>query len=266
MIVTTAKKKKVDVEENEKPKVDPLTEHKAVENRDETIEKLLPLAHHIVSRMSMFLPSYLSRDDLLSAAVIGLINAVDNYDHTKGTSIKTYCSLRIKGAVLDELRRLNWAPRSVVRESRRLQKVQEELAQKLGREPTDVEIREEIGLTAKEFEDLVDRVKPVSFFSLQDTVGDGIDGDSLCHEEVVADPRCQPASDIVLHEEDKDLLKQLLNTLPMQQMQVLTLYYLEDLRLKEIAEILGLTESRVSQVHTLAVNRLRAAFMRVRKR
>ncbi|MEM9400644.1 MAG: FliA/WhiG family RNA polymerase sigma factor [Verrucomicrobiota bacterium] len=264
-MIAAAKKKTKKKATGNKEDAAPFPTHE-VRDRDEAIEELLPLAHHIVSRMSMFLPSYLSRDDLTSAAVIGLINAVDNYDPTKGTSLKTYCSLRIKGSVLDELRRLNWAPRSVVRESRKLQKVQEELAQKLGREPTEEEVRQEIGLTAREFEDLVDRVKPVSFFSLQDTVGDGIDGDSLCHEEVVADPKSQCASEIVLHEEDKDLLKQLLNTLPMQQMQVLTLYYLEDLRLKEIAEILGLTESRVSQVHTLAVNRLRSAFMRVRKR
>jgi RNA polymerase sigma factor FliA len=233
--------------------------------REQAIEAMLPLVKHIVSRLAIYLPPHISRDDLASAGVVGLIDAVDRYSDDKGCSLKTYCSIRIRGAILDELRRLDWVPRSVHRDARRLSETQEILAQRLGREPLDHEVREHMGLDSEEWEELLERVKPLSYFSLQEAASQGDDSNPLLHEEVLADPRANDAITSLLKEEDKGILREQLQELPQQQLQVLTLYYMEDLRLKEIAEILNLTESRVSQIHTLAINRLRAAFMRKRR-
>jgi RNA polymerase sigma factor for flagellar operon FliA len=254
---------KVKVEETRETIVYPERKDKG---REETIEAMLPLVNHIVLRMAMYLPPHLSHEDLVSAGVIGLIDAVDRYDPTKGTVLKTYCSLRIRGAILDELRRLDWVPRSVHREARRLQEAQEKVAQRLGREPMEEEVRQELGVSEEDFQKLLDRVKPASYFSLQEPVREGEDGDSLMHEEILADVRASDAAMNLLREEDLQILKEQLNKLPLPQMQILCLYYMEDLRLKEIAEIMDLTESRVSQIHTMAVNRLRSTFDKARKR
>lgn len=234
--------------------------------RDEMITSMLPLVHHLVSRMALYLPPHLTRDDLVSAGVMGLIDAIDRYNPEKNASLKTYCSLRIRGSILDELRRLDWVPRSVHREARRLQEAQDLVAQKVGREPTEEEIRQELDLSPEEFERLLERVRPTTYFSLQEPVSNISEGESLKHEEVLADPKMQDASEEVLHEEDITILRDTINNLPRQQKLVLTLYYMEDLRLKEIAQILDITESRVSQIHTLAINRLRSSFERARKR
>lgn len=235
------------------------------ENRDQLIEQNLPLVRHIVGRMMMHLPSHVCADDLFSAGVMGLIQAVDRYNCDRGANLKTYCTLRIRGAILDELRRQDWVPRSVHREARRLQEAQAQLAQKLGREPKPDEIAAELGMTTDAFQDLADRVKPVSFISIQEPVLGGDSGDPLFKEETLADQNATDSLRELLGSEDRRILVEQLRQLPKQQMQVLSLYYIEDLRLKEIAEIMSLTESRVSQIHTLAISRLRAAFERARQ-
>lgn len=246
----------------------PAEKSKSGLTRNQKIESMLTLVNHIVNRVAIYLPPQITKEDLVSAGVIGLIDAVDRYDPQKGTSLKTYCSLRIRGAVLDELRRLDWTPRSVYRDSRELQRAQERVAQKMGREPTEEETRQEMGLTEEEFRKLLERIRPTTYFSLQEPIRESSsgEGDAMLHEEVVADPRGKDAITLALTEEDKKIVRDQLQQLPMAQMQVLSLYYMEDLRLKEIAEILNLTESRISQIHTLAVHRLRSAFFRARKR
>lgn len=235
------------------------------ENRDSLIEQNLPLVRHIVGRMMMHLPSHVCADDLFSAGVMGLIQAVDRYNCDRGANLKTYCTLRIRGAILDELRRQDWVPRSVHREARKLQEVQSQLAQRLGREPSTEEVAKELAMPLEAFHELVDRVKPVSFISIQEPVLGGDSGDPLFKEETLADQNATDSLRELLGTEDRRILIEQLRLLPKQQMQVLSLYYIEDLRLKEIAEIMGLTESRVSQIHTLAISRLRSAFERARQ-
>jgi RNA polymerase sigma factor for flagellar operon FliA len=231
--------------------------------RDAVIESLLPLVRHVVSRMGVFMPSYLSPDDLISAGVMGLIQAVDRYDSTKGATLKTYCAIRVRGAVLDEVRRLADVPRSAFVEARRLLEVQQELAQQLGREATEPELQEALGMTSSEFETLLERIRPTTCFSLNEPVHEGQDGgEMLLNEEILADPRALDAAESSLNQEDLSLVRELLDQLPEQQKKVLALYYIEDLRLREIAELLGVTEGRVSQVHALAINRLRIALER----
>lgn len=235
-------------------------------SRHELIECMLPLVHHIVSRMAIYFPPHLSREDLVGAGVIGLIDAIDRYDETKGTTLKTYCSLRIKGSIVDELRRLDWIPRTVHKEARALQDAQERLSHRLKREPNEMEIRNELGMTEEEFAKMLDRVRPMSYFSLQEPLRENLEGDAFTHEDIVADNRVADAAKNVLHDEDLKIMREQLYNLPMHHQQVLTLYYIEDLRLKEIAEVLDLTESRVSQIHTLAIARLRSSFERARQK
>jgi len=233
--------------------------------RHELIQSMLPLVQHIVSRMGLFLPPHIAQDDLVSAGVIGLIDAVERYDPARGSSLKTFCSFRIRGEVLDELRRLDWVPRSVHRDARRLEQTQDAIAQRKGREPTEDELAAELGLTLPELNELLDRIRPATYFSLQEPAFDNEGGDSLSHEDIIADPTATSPFASLLNEEDKVILRRTMEKLPVQQLHVLTLYYMENLRLKEIAEILGITESRISQVHTLAISRLRSAFFKERK-
>ena len=233
-------------------------------DRDGLIESMLPLVRHIVSRMGVFLPPYLSSDDLISAGVVGLIQAVDRYDPVRGASIRTFCAIRIRGAILDELRRVAGVPRSVFREARALAEVQEDLAQKLGREPTEIELARGMGMKQEQFESLLDRIRPASCFSLDEDAHDGDETHYLLNGDVLADPTALDASDTSLKEEELAIVKEQLDKLPQIQRQVLSLYYIEDLRLKEIAQVLGVTEGRVSQIHTLAISRLRRAIGRIR--
>jgi len=238
----------------------------AVSAQETLTESLLPLVRQVVNRLAIFLPSYVAREELVGAGVLGLMDAVKRYDATKGSSLNTYCSLRIRGAILDELRRLDWVPRSVHHDARKLAQVQERLAQLFGREATPEEIKDDLKLGDSEYQTLLDRVKPIAFFSLHEPAYGSDDSDAVLNEEIVADQRTLDASAEILRQEDRELLLASLRRLPKAQAQVLVLYYIEDLQLKEIAEILQLTESRISQIHTLAIVRLRALFERERLR
>ena len=238
---------------------------KSPEERDALIQSLLPLVTFVVSRMSLYFPAHTSKEDLISAGVIGLIDALNRYDPNRGSSVKTFCSLRIRGAILDELRRLDWVPRSVHRDARALEAAQETVARRTHREPTEAEVAQEMGLSAQQFEELLERVKPCTYLSLNEPVYDSDEGDSLTHEEILPDLQTPDAAMRLLNEEDKTILRQQIAKLPRQQVQVLSLYYMENLRLKEIALIMDVTESRVSQIHTLAIIRLRALFLKERQ-
>jgi RNA polymerase sigma factor FliA len=238
---------------------------KSPEERGELIVSLLPLVNQVVSRMSLYFPAHTSKDDLVSAGVIGLIDALNRYDPSRGSSVKTFCALRIRGAVLDELRRLDWVPRSVHRDARALETAQETVSRRLNREPTEEEIAAEMGITPEALYELLDRVKPTTFLSLDEAVFDSGEGESLTHEEVLPDNNTPDAVMRLLNEEDKVILRKIVEKLPKPQLQVLSLYYMESMRLKEIAQIMSITESRVSQIHTLAITRLRAAFFRERQ-
>ncbi len=238
---------------------------KSPEERDLLIRSMLPLVVHVVSRMSLYFPPHTSKEDLISAGVIGLIDALNRYNPDRGSSVKTFCSLRIRGAVLDELRRLDWVPRSIHRASRALEAAQDAVAHRLGREATEEEVALEMKMTMEEFAELLERVKPCTYLSLNEPAYDSGEGDALTHEEVIADNQTPDAVMHLLNDEDKAILRNIFEKLPRQQLQVLSLYYMENLKLKEIAEIMDVTESRVSQIHTLAIIRLRSSFLRERQ-
>jgi RNA polymerase sigma factor FliA len=223
----------------------------------EAILNLLPLVKTVVGRVAINLPTHISQEDLLSAGVMGLMDAVRRYDPSKGCSLKSYVAIRIRGAVLDELRNMDWAPRSVHRQAREFRKVQEALEQRLGREATENELAREMKMNTEEFDRFIESIRPTAFISLQDVRS--LDGghDDLLQEECIADPQGISPLTNSLSQEHRSLVEQSIGTLNPTEQKVLALYYYEGLRLKEIAEVLQVTESRVSQIHTLAVQRLR---------
>jgi RNA polymerase sigma factor for flagellar operon FliA len=227
-------------------------------DREETIRSLLYLVQHIAGRLVAKLPSHVAKEDLISAGVVGLIDAVDRYDSSKGCSLKTYSSLRIRGAMVDELRSQDWVPRTVHRDEKIYENAADKLGQKLGREATPEEIRIELGMTPQAFEQFSERTQTIVSFSLNESCSDD-DGNSIDRGEIMPSLNTPTAFDEILAEEDRALLHEELDRLPKNEKLVLCLYYMEDLRLKEIAQILSVSESRVSQIHTEALRRLTTA-------
>jgi len=228
------------------------------QNREETIRSLLYLVQHIAGRVVSKLPAHVAKEDLISSGVVGLIDAVDRYDASKGCSLKTYSSLRIHGAMVDELRRQDWVPRTVHRDEKIYDQASEKLGQKLGRQPTSEEIRIELGMTPEAFEQFQERTQTIPSFSLNEAWADE-DGNSIDRGEIMPNLSTPTAFDEILREEDRAILHEELDRLPKNEKLVLCLYYMEDLRLKEIALILEVSESRVSQIHTEALRRLTTA-------
>lgn len=227
-------------------------------DREETIRGLLYLVHHIAGRLAARLPSHIVKDDLVSAGVVGLMGAVDGYDAGRGCSLKTYSGLRIRGAMVDELRSQDWVPRTVHRDEKIYEQAAQKLSQKLGREALPEEIRLELGMTVKAFEQFSMRVQTCTVFSLDESWLDE-DGNTIARGDLLPSPNTRTPFEEAVSEEDRLLLREELDRLPKTEKLVLCLYYLEDLRLREIAEIIGVKESRVSQIHTEAMRRLTAA-------
>ena len=229
--------------------------------RDRAVEDVLarysPLVKYVVDKISATLPKTVDLDDLQSSAVIGLYDAWEKFDASRGTKFETYAVWRIRGAVLDELRALDWASRTTRRKARRVEEVSRGLDQKLGRAASDVEIAAALGLDSQEFFRLSDEVQSAVHLSLErpQTHDDSSDvmglGEAIEATDAVD---CLEAVELV---EARGILLGAINHLPEQERLVVALYYYEELTLKEIGEILGISESRVSQVHTKAIRRLR---------
>jgi RNA polymerase sigma factor for flagellar operon FliA len=228
---------------------------------NELVRKYLPLVKTIVGRVAIALPKHIDADDLISAGLIGLINAIRNYDPTGGCSFESYARTRIKGAVLDELRKMDWVPRSVHTKAKKLQDTINSLEQKLGHIPSNQEVAEELGISEKEYENLLEEVQPATFVSL-DSVVNSDSPDSPSHYDTISDTQQKLPSDIILQKELTRLIAERLEQLPEIQRKILALYYFEGMRLKEIAEAYGVTESRICQIHAQAILAIKAYIQR----
>jgi len=226
------------------------------------ILSLLPVIKTVVGRIAITLPSHVSQEDLLSAGVLGLMDAVKRFDPVKGCSLRSYVAIRVRGAVLDELRNMDWAPRSVHRQAREFRKIQDALEQRLGRQATDEELAKEMKISIEELEHQLESIRPTSFISLQDVRSHDPSQDDLMQEELIADPDGNTPFKTTLTKEQQQWVEKSIKALSPIEQKVLALYYYEGLRLKEIAAALEVTESRVSQIHTLAVQRLRSRLER----
>lgn len=225
-----------------------------------TKEKLIleyaPLIKFIAQKIAVRLPSNIEFDDLVSSGVIGLMDAIDKYDPTRDNKFKTYAEFRIRGAILDELRAQDWVPRSVREKAKQLEKAHSRLEQQLGRFPTEDEIISELKVTKEEYFELLNQVKSVSILSL-DEAGSFNTTDRKSILNLLESCKIpSPLTQLNL-KKVKAIVTEAIEALPEKQRLVLSLYYYEDLNLKEIGEVLDVTESRVSQLHTQAVLWLR---------
>lgn len=236
---------------------------RSVEN--ELIQQYLPLVKTVVGRLAMTLPPHVDIEDLYSAGMVGLLNAVRQFDPKMGTVFEGYARLRIRGSVLDELRRMDWVPRSVHVKARQVEGVMRQLEQKNGRPPTDEEMAAGLKISLQEYYQVLEEIRPATFVSLDAATHYDVD-DGTGQNETIADPRQEEPGEDVSRRELARLIAKRLETLPDMQRKVLALYYFEDLRLREIAEVFGLTESRICQIHAKAILSIRSAINKLDQR
>ncbi len=228
-----------------------------VMNRDELVMSHLPLVKYLVGRISAKLPPHLDQQDLLSVAVVGLITAAERFDPGRGIQFKTFAEKRIMGSIMDELRAQDWLPRTLREKYKRLEQEFSKLEQKLGRNPTSEEVAAAMGMDLEKYFQLVEEVHSLSFMSLDDFQEDE-DGGSFGFMHFLSDNGVENPQNQMMAKQLLQSLGNAIDTLPEKERIVVTLYYYEELNLKEIGEVLSLTESRISQLHSQAVIRLRA--------
>ncbi len=226
------------------------------ESEGELVEHYLPLVKTVVGRLAMTLPSHVSHEDLHSAGLIGLLQALRGYRPGSGASFETFARFRIRGAVLDELRRMDWVPRSVHDKARKLQEAISAVEQRTGRTPSEEEMARALKISVGEYQELLNEVRPAAMVHL-DSVLHPESGDNATLHDHISDETQEGAPESASRRELIELVMGRLEHLPTMQKKVLALYYCEDLRLKEIATIFGLTESRICQIHGQAILAIR---------
>jgi len=227
------------------------------QERDEYIEKYAPLIRYVADRLASRLPSHISKDDLISAGIIGLIDAVDKFDPTRNILFKTYAEFRIKGAMLDELRSLDWVPRSVRKKASQLEKAYQKLEIQLGRPASDEEVAASLQMSVEAFMRLLDEVKGVTILDI-DAFRESVQGPNRSNLlELIASENSYDALAFLGLSEARSVVAQAITRLPEKERLVVSMYYYDELTMKEIGEVLGYTESRISQLHTKALIRLK---------
>lgn len=229
-------------------------------DREQMVLRHLPQIKYIAQRIAAKLPPDVQLDDLISAGVIGLMDAFEKFDEGKGVQFKTYAEVRIRGAILDSLRDLDWAPRSLRKRSREVEKAYLQVEHRLGRAAEDTEVARELGLEIHDFHSLLDQLKGLSVghFQIAEQTGEDRDSDDLPLTYVPSTDDDESPFAICLKRELRQVLADMIRKLPEREQLVIALYYDEELTMKEIGKVLGVNESRISQLHTRAMLRLRA--------
>jgi RNA polymerase sigma factor for flagellar operon FliA len=243
--------------------------NKFIKNKDQMIRdyfimKYAPLVKYVAGKISMGMPQNIEFDDLVSYGIFGLIDAISKFDPARGIKFKTYAMTRVRGAIFDELRSIDWIPRSIRQKAKQIEQVISELENKLGRTVEDEEIARELGVTIEEFHTLISKLSGTSILSLNDIWYLGDDNDELSILETLEAPENMNPDVLIEKEEIRDYIIAAIKKLPDKEKKVIVLYYYEDLTLKEIGEVLEVTESRVSQLHTKAIMRLRGRLGRIK--
>jgi RNA polymerase sigma factor for flagellar operon FliA len=231
--------------------------------REKLILHYAPLVKYVASRVATGLPASVDQHDLVSYGMFGLIDALEKFEPGRGNKFETYAIPRVKGAIIDELRAMDWVPRSIRFKARELEKAQADLEAKLKRRPSEEELAERLGMSRRELHAMVSQISFVSVLALDEVVSAGSDrGDQVTLMDTIADKGLDPTWGLE-SQEMRGLLAAAINSLSEREKIVVTLYYFEGLTLAEIGEILGVTESRVCQIHTKAVGGLRGQLSEV---
>ena len=233
--------------------------------RDLFVRQYAPLVKYVAGKVAMGMPHNVEFDDLVGFGVFGLFDAIKKFDPDKHVKFKTYAVTRIRGAIFDELRSIDWVPRSVRQKTREIEDTIHRLESSLGRAASDQEIADEMRMTTKEFQKTMMKISGTSILSLNDVWYTGDDNDKVSIVDSIESPSSLNPDIIVEKDEIKRVIIQAITELPEKEKKVLVLYYYEDLTLKEIGKILEVTESRISQLHTKAIMRLRAKLTNIKK-
>jgi len=230
--------------------------------KDKLLVEYAHMVKYIANRIAINLPSSVDRDDIVSSGIIGLIKAVETFELERGFKFETYAGHKIRGAILDELRALDWVPRSVRQKSRDLQRVYAKLENQLGRIPYDDEVCEELEISIKDYEKMLSDVAPTTIISLEEALPDrGSDSKDIRLIDTIEDPGSENPLKQLGFAEVKQILKETIENLPEKEKLVVALYHFEELTLKEIGVVLEISESRVSQIHSKAILKLRAKLL-----
>ena len=230
--------------------------------RERLILHYAPIVKYVVGRLAVGLPNTVERADLVSYGMFGLMDALDKFDREREVKFETYSIPRIKGAILDELRAMDWVPRSIRFKAREVEKATSGLEAKLRRAPTDEEVAEHLGITMSELHEVVSQISFVSVMALDEVVSGGDErGETRTLLDTLADVGSADPTAELEGQEMRGMLAAAINSLSEHEKIVITLYYFEGLTLNEIGEILGVTESRVCQIHTKAVGSLRGGLV-----
>ncbi|MCK5152877.1 MAG: RNA polymerase sigma factor WhiG [Spirochaetales bacterium] len=233
--------------------------------RDMFVKQYAPLVKYVAGKVAMGMPHNVEFDDLVGFGVFGLFDAIKKFDPDKHVKFKTYAVTRIRGAIFDELRSIDWVPRSVRQKTREIEDTIHRLESSLGRAASDQELANEMRMTTKEFQKTMMKISGTSILSLNDVWYTGDDNDKVSIVDSIESPSSLNPDIIVEKGEIKRVIIQAITELPEKEKKVLVLYYYEDLTLKEIGKILEVTESRISQLHTKAIMRLRSKLTNIKK-
>jgi RNA polymerase sigma factor for flagellar operon FliA len=227
--------------------------------RERLVVAYSPMVKFVAGRLGAGLPSHVDDADLISYGLMGLIGAIERFEPERGIKFETFAMTRIRGAIIDELRSLDWVPRSVRARAREIEAAQNKLEHELQRAPTEEELAEKLGIGEEELRTSLLEIANSSVYALDElwTVSDS-SGDQVSLLDTISDPRADDPQESLDSSEVKDRLTDAIASLPEREQLVVALYYYENLTLREIGEVLGVTESRVSQLHTKAVMRLKS--------
>lgn len=224
--------------------------------RDELILKYAPMVKYIANRIATKLPQSVDMDDLIQVGILGLIDAVSKFDPQRGIKFQTYADFRIRGAILDELRAVDWVPRAVRQVASQIQDIYFQLEGVLGHPADDADVATHMGISLTEFYQHLDAVRGISILSFDD-LRPSLDDEEWDAMDLMADPNWVDPVDSIGLQELRLAIGQAIQDLPEKERLVVTLYYFEELTMSEIGEVLGLTESRISQLHSKAALRMR---------
>jgi len=240
-----------------KPVRGPACHSEAQAERDALIVKYAPLVKYLANRMAIRLPPSVSVDDLISSGIIGLLDAIKKFDPSKEVQFKTYAEFRIKGAILDELRSMDWIPRSIRKKVRQIENAIITAERKLNRPAEDLEIAGEMGIGLHTYYDMLDKARGIDLLSFDeylDSHTDNFESKKSFKSLIAGD---YDPIDHIMTRELKEVIADGIKVLPKKEQMVISLYYYKGLTLKEIGKVVGLTESRISQIHTKAIIKLR---------